>query len=234
MSDSTAELAARIARQTVGHVPASVRRFTTGAQHYVFDLCFTERPPVVVRIGDESAHILMAGAVYLSDLLRSRGVPLPALLAHDTHAERPWLVLERLPGADLGDVINDLSDQQCDEIARRVAQAQLVASKLGSAGRYGYAVLPEQAPYTGWTQVLDAHLARSRSRITSAGLFNIGHIESIEAILATLRDQVDAVVPTPFLHDTTTKNVIVTTEGSYPALSMWTSFASATRVTRQH
>jgi hypothetical protein len=61
--------------------------------------------------------------------------------------------------------------------------------------------------------VLDAHLARSRSRIMSAGLFDIGHAGRMEAALAAMRNQLDTVAPTPFLHDTTTKNVIVTPEG---------------------
>ena len=74
-------------------MPVNVRRFTTGAQHYVFDVNFADHPPVLVRIGDETAHPMMAGAIYLSDLLRLRGAPLPALLAHGTQAERPWIVL---------------------------------------------------------------------------------------------------------------------------------------------
>ena len=91
----------------------------------------------------------MAGAVYLSGLLRPRGVALPAILAEDVEAERPWLVLERLPGTDLGAVIACLSDGQLDRLAARVAQAQAIAGCTGSAGRYGYAIRPEQAPHSG-------------------------------------------------------------------------------------
>ena len=104
-----AALAAAIARDVVGDAPISVRRFTNGLAHYVFDVAFADRPPIVVRIGDASAQTSLAGALYLSGFLRPRGMPLPAILASDAKAEFPWIAMERLPGADLGDVIADLS-----------------------------------------------------------------------------------------------------------------------------
>src|SRR5215472_13310054 len=56
-----AQLAAAIASRAIGYAPVVVRRFTTGARHYVFDLQFTDRPPVVARIGDPSARAALAG-----------------------------------------------------------------------------------------------------------------------------------------------------------------------------
>jgi aminoglycoside phosphotransferase len=141
-SDLTAEepnapLAAAIASRVTGCAPASVQRFKTGARHHVFDIMFSGRSPIVVRIGHPSARKEMAGAIYLSEVLRPRGVPLPAILAADVQAERPWLVLEPLPGTDLGAVIADLSDSQLDRIATSVAQAQAITAQTGTAGRYG-------------------------------------------------------------------------------------------------
>jgi aminoglycoside phosphotransferase len=83
----------------------------------------------------------MAGTIYLSGLLRPRGVPLPAILAEDIRAELPWLLLERLPGTDLGAVVTSLTDEQLDRIAANVVQAQAITVKTGSAGRFGYATL---------------------------------------------------------------------------------------------
>lgn len=160
----------------------------------------------------------MAGALYLSELLRPRGVPLPAMLAADVQVERLWLVLERLPGTDLGAVIADLSDSQLDHIAASVAQAQVITAHTGTAGRYGYAIRPEEAPHSVWSEVLDAHLARSRRRIAAAGLFDAGLVDRVQSELTSMRDAIDRVSPTPFLHDTTTRNVIVTTEGGFSGI----------------
>jgi aminoglycoside phosphotransferase len=210
----SAEMAAAIAGQVTGCLPETVSRFTTGVRHYVYEARFAGRPPVVVRIGSATAHSEIAGAIYLSKLLRPRGVPLPAILAEDVQSGFPWLVLERLPGTDLGAVIGNLTDTQLDRIAARVAQAQSVTSETGSvAGRYGYAVKPDQGPHSTWSQVLEAHLGRSRRRIASAGLFDVAAADIVERELGVMGGEIDAIVSTPFLHDTTIKNVIVTAEG---------------------
>jgi hypothetical protein len=214
----TVELAAAIAAAVVGCVPMTLRRFPTGARHYVFDVEFAERPPVVVRIGGPSAQSEMTGAVHLSGLLRPCGVRLPAILAEDVRAEFPWLALERLEGTDLGAVVSGFSDEQLDRIAAAVAHAQAVTAESGSAGRYGYAVLPAQAPCDAWSQVVEASLVRSRGRIAFAGLFDVGLVDGVQTALNAMRGQIDSIAPTPFLHDTTTKNVIVTANGDFSGI----------------
>jgi aminoglycoside phosphotransferase (APT) family kinase protein len=214
MSVPNVEFAIGIARAATGQVPTKARRFTTGARHFVFEVEFANQRPVVVRIGHQSAQAEMIGAVHLSGLLKPLGVPLPAILAEDVGAELPWLVLERLPGTDLGAVIAGLSDEQLDQIAARVARAQAITARTGSAGRYGYAARPEQAPHTAWTQVLEANLDRSRRRIASAGLFEADLVDAVQSVLSANRYRIDQIEAVPFLHDTTTKNVIVASDGS--------------------
>ena len=211
-----ATLAAKLGARVTGQAPSSVTRFTTGARHYVYDVQFAAHSPLVVRIGDRSAHAEMAGAAHLSRLLRPLGVPLPALLAEDVSAELPWLVLERLPGTDLAAVIASMLPEQLDLIAAGVATAQRIVANTGSAGRYGYAVRPEQAPLAAWSDVLMANLVRSRGRIAAAGLFEVKVADALDALLVSAHGRLDAVEATPFLHDTTTKNVII---GSGGALS---------------
>ncbi len=214
----TAKLAAAIALQVAGCAPETVARFATGARHYVYEVRFADREPIVVRIGDMTAHGEMAGAVYLSNLLRPRGVPLPAILAEDVQSAFPWIVLERLPGVDLGAAIESFADATLEQIAERVARAQSITSETVSSGRYGYAVRPEDAPHSAWSQVLNAHLERSRRRMASAGLFDIASADIAQRELDILRDEADSIPPTPFLHDATTKNVLVTVEGAFSGI----------------
>jgi aminoglycoside phosphotransferase (APT) family kinase protein len=212
-----AALAAAIARDVAGCAPTSVRRFTTGMAHYVFDVAFADRSPIVVRIGGASTQTV-AGALYLSGLLRPRGVPLPKILASDVQAEFPWMAMERLPGADLGEVIAGLSPPQLNAIAREVARAQAIAAETGSAGRYGYAIKPDEAPHPAWSCVLEDNLSRSQARLTSAQLFDAGLIDIVRSKLAASRGQIDAIAATPFLHDTTTKNVIIAPDGKFAGI----------------
>jgi aminoglycoside phosphotransferase (APT) family kinase protein len=212
------KLAAAIAEKVCGERPAAVRRFTTGSRHFVYEATFFDRAPVVVRIGDANAHSEMEGAVHLSDMLRPLGVPLAALLAHAIAAPLPWIVLERLSGSDLGDGIATLSDRALRTVAGNVARAQAIVATTPSAGRFGYAAQPMRAPHVAWRQVLQANLDRSRSRIASAALFDAALVDRVQALVEARADRLDAIAATPFLHDTTTKNVIVTAAGKFSGI----------------
>ena len=213
-----ARLAADIAARVAGRAPASVARFSAGLRHYVFDAGFADGDAMVVRIGVPEARGELVSALRLSAALRPLGAPLPEILASDTHAKFPWLVLERLAGTDLGFVVKDLSDVQLDRIATQVAAAQAIAAKTPSAGRYGYAARPDAAPHGRWSDVVDAHLARSEGRIAAAGLFDLAPVNAVRARLEALRAKIDATAATPFLHDTTTKNVIVAPSGAFSGI----------------
>lgn len=209
----TEAFAIQVAIDATGKRPLAARRFATGSSHYVYEVQFADQPAVVVRAGDHGARQAMQGAVKLSNLLRPLGVPLPAILSANVENELPWLVLERLSGTDLGAVIADLRSEQLEAIAARVAQAQAIAGKTASAGRYGYAADPELAPFSSWSQVLDKSLDRSRRRIAVAGLFEVSLVDEVQSIVANHRGELDQIEPTPFLHDTTTKNVIIADNG---------------------
>jgi hypothetical protein len=94
-----------------------------------------------------------------------------------------------------------LPDSSLDAIAAEVVRAQEITARTGSEGRYGYAVTPADAPRERWSQVLLDNLARSRRRIEGAGLFDLDKLPAI-----------------PFLHDTTTKNVIVRPDGGFSGI----------------
>ena len=128
------------------------------------------------------------------------------------------MALERLPGSDLGDVIGPLSDSAVDLIAAHVVRAQAATAGTESAGRYGYAVSPRDAPRRRWSEVLQDNLARSRQRIRAAGLFDCAAVDAVGKRVADATDELAAIEAIPFLHDTTTKNVIVTAQGEFSGI----------------
>jgi Ser/Thr protein kinase RdoA (MazF antagonist) len=207
-------IARDLAAAAVGRMPIEVRRFSTGSHHYVFEATFEDRMAVVVRIAAEHSRAAMAGALKVSRRLRPEGVPLPEIIAEGVNHRFSHLVLERLRGTDLGMVIGGLSDSNLDLIAIKVAQAQRATSKAASGTRYGYSVEPGDAPHESWSQVLLDNLARSRRRIAAAELFDESVVDAIVKIVFTARAELDALPPVAFMHDTTTKNVIVTPGGS--------------------
>ncbi len=128
------------------------------------------------------------------------------------------LVLERLPGVDLGAAIRELSDSSLEIIARQVAQAQRTTARATSGRRYGYGVAPEDAPHNCWSGVLQDNLARSRKRIAAAKLFSEDSVNAVAELVSLAHHELDSLAPIPFLHDTTTKNVIVTPAGSFSGI----------------
>ena len=211
-------IACSLAEAATGHAPIRISRFSTGLHHYVFEVAFEDRPPVVVRIAAEHSRSAMAGALELSRTLRPLGVPLPKVIAEGVTHRFPHLVLERLPGTDLGNVIRNFSHSALEAIAARVAHAQKITAGAASAGRYGYAVEPDDAPFERWSEVLEANLTRSRERIAAAKLFNQDAVDVVARLVLDHRSQLDSLPPIPFLHDTTTKNVIVTDSGDFSGI----------------
>jgi aminoglycoside phosphotransferase len=211
-------VAGGLAAAALGHTPLAVRRFSTGAHHYVFEVTFEDRAPVVVRIAAEHSRSAMVGALKVSRLLRPLGVPLPEIISEGVNHHFSHLVFERLPGTDIGAVMRGLSESSLEVIATKVAQAQKITSKAVSARRYGYSVEPANAPHERWSDVLFDNLLRSRRRIASAKLFDQDVVDTVTKIVSAARAELDALPPVPFLHDTTTRNVIVTQEGSFSGI----------------
>jgi aminoglycoside phosphotransferase len=214
----SSEWAATAASAALGSPAVDAHRFTTGSAHFVFDVACASGQKVVVRAGPGANRAALIGSARLYGLLRPLGVPLPQILAENLDHRFPYLVLERLPGTDLGHVISGLDDAALEGVAARVARAQAIVATTPTAGRYGYAVEPSSAPFRRWSQTLDANLARSRQRLAESGLFGLENVEKVAELISHVRDELDAFPATPFLHDTTTKNVIVTAEGSFSGI----------------
>ena len=196
----------------------SIRRFPTGSCHWVFDVQLETGNSVVLRMTTASLRPAMHGALLMNELLRPKGVPLPRLLHADLNGQFPTLVLERLAGTDLTHVMRELDDSMLEAIADRVAAAQEVVASLPSAGHYGYAVEAAAAPCASWPDFLGSSLERSRCRLSENGLFSLKYADRVEALLEEVQLMASHIEAVPFLHDTTTKNVIITSEGRFSGI----------------
>lgn len=139
-------------------------------------------------------------------------MPLPELLHADLSLTRhpfPVVLLERLQGDDLGGVYRQLPHDALRALAERLAAIQDVVARLSPGAGFGYAA-SQDGPFTQrtWRGVVAAHLARSRARIRSAGIVDERVVSPVETA-AERFGYLDRVPATPFLHDITTKNVII-------------------------
>ena len=213
MNIPTEQHAADIVEATLGQRARSVQRFSTGLAHYVYDVVTEDGEALVVRIARPDTQAALAGAVYWSKRLRPLGVPLPRILHADLRAKTApfaFLLLERLPGTDLGNVYSLLSADEKQAIAAGVVQAQQLTGSLPMGQGYGYATSYEAPfPCGAWIDVVYASLVRSRARIQQAQVVDSALVDRAEVVLARFEPYCATMEPRPFLDDTTTKNVLV-------------------------
>jgi hypothetical protein len=188
----------------------AMRRLPTGLAHYVYEV-MTDGDPIVVRMADPDHWNGIPGGVYWHSRLRELGVPLPAMFGFDLEAPYPYMILERLPGRDLGDVYPGLTGPEKRALAGRIAEIQDRVAALPHAGRFGWLDRYEDPSHSfpDWPAALESGLETARRFITAGGLFDPGIVDEVREAALPFGAYLADVPPAPFLDDTTTKNVIV-------------------------
>jgi aminoglycoside phosphotransferase (APT) family kinase protein len=154
----------------------------------------------------------LAGDSYWRAKLAPLGVPVAKELSADLSATVPYVILERVPGNDLGNIYGSLSSSSKRSIAEAVVDAQSRTVVLPEALAFGYAHSYEDArslPCQRWEEVILSSFERSRIRIIENGLVDTALVDRVSALLPRFSSYFACVRPAPFLHDATTKNVIV-------------------------
>jgi len=207
------EDAARAVRWALGLEPGEISRFKTGLCHFVFAVETPAGQKVVVRIATSATQRLLEGGVYWNDLLRPIGVPLPRILAtaiEPSEVQFPFVILEWLPGSDLGEIYRTLSSHQKLEIVGEVARIQEKVSFLSEGRGFGSAYsYSEPLEFRSWTVAVLALLERARQRMSQSANPGILYVRRTREILGRYEAYFAAVRPVPFLEDMTTKNVLV-------------------------
>jgi hypothetical protein len=202
-----------IVQEGLGTVLRSAKRFEDGLCHYVYDAVLSDGRPVVLRLAaPENLHYLR-GAVHWSKTLRPLGIPLPQMLHAQLAPARtpyPYLILERLPGTDLGNVYSQMSSAAKRTLAAKLSEYQHAVSQLLPGKGFGYqsdpSILP---PFPTWSDVIDSKIKRTEHWLNEA-TFDIGHrLEFLRKAARGFRTYFDNIPPLPFLDDITTKNVLI-------------------------
>src|SRR5262245_44703760 len=118
--------AERICAKLCGIPVRSVERFPLGLANFVYEVVSTDGSRVVVRLAEDRSPLVFDGTKYWIPRLKALGLPLPTILRAGEWEERAFLVLEHLPGNDLGMVYRNLTATEKRGIAREVARIQAV------------------------------------------------------------------------------------------------------------
>ena len=146
--------AREIAESVLGEPVRSLVRFPAGMEHWVYDVVLDSGRAVVLRIAASENRPALAGAVFWHARLQRLDVPLAGIVQADLDAVLPFLVLERLPGTDLGHVYADLSVTERATLAAEIADLQQRTARLPEARGFGYALDYDGRLARDWPGVL--------------------------------------------------------------------------------
>ncbi len=194
------ELARIIIETDVGKKVASIRRFSTGLSHAVFDVVTEENCSLVVRIARPERNKELENGIYWQEILETLDIP----LAHIYHTGRinkhAYAVYERLLGSDLEDAYPSLSTQKKKEVAIQVAEIQQEISLLSK--KHFETVYP-------WRDVINSIIGRSEQEILTKGEVNNPYVDYTRNQIQGYQNYFDSVKPVAFLYDLNVRNVIV-------------------------
>ncbi|HXZ68527.1 MAG TPA: aminoglycoside phosphotransferase family protein [Alphaproteobacteria bacterium] len=207
----TKQDAASIAECALGRGVVRVERFTTGSHHFVYDITLEDGEHVVARLSWPSQVEAAQGSVRWSRALRPIGVPLPKLICADTSKRDvpfPYVLFERLPGRDLADEFDNMTREERRVLAFELAEIQAKVRTLPEGRGFGYAFTGDP-PLKDWQSGVYAGIERSRERIREVGYFEESWADRVERAARKFEGYFARIRPVPFLHDITTKNVLI-------------------------
>ncbi len=212
MPQPTERDAAMAVRAGLGVEARAIQRFSTGLCHHVYDVTTEDGRRIVARLATSASADQLAGGVYWHERLRAVGAPLPALLRADLGPAGgfPYMLLERLPGKDLGDAYTEMTSLQRQSLAAEIVAVQRNVARLPRAVGYGFArSYDDPGLHASWLDVVLADVERSRTRIAATGVVPLALAARTRRAVMEIAGYLRAVAPIAFLDDTTTKNVLV-------------------------
>ena len=203
------ELASKISQQ-IGRPARTISRFTIGHDNFVYDIEDYQGEPYVIRISPLGKEHRALGSLYWYNKFEPLAIPLPKVISHGMDRGVYALVLERLPGTDLGNVYSNLSFSQKQHIVHSLVTIQNTVATLPAARGYGFASSyddPKLLPT--WQDVIQKMLTDREVAIRQAGIFNSKYPKQLQYKLNQFESYFAQIVPKPFLNDTSIKNVII-------------------------
>ena len=172
--------------------PTYIKRFSTGLGNYVF----------LVQVGPQR-YVLRCNedpyeqAIYLLGELQALGIPVPRLIAQGVYQKFHYMLLNYIPGTELGEIYPCLTDADKKQIAQEVVQFQRQVAALKPDVDYD------------WPQWVADMLQRARTRIQANGYFSVEQVDRVTGAAETLWDYFETLQPRAYLDDITTKNLLI-------------------------
>lgn len=173
-----------------------IERCSVGIANYVFAVSTGAEKFILRCSKEEDAY---KAAVYWLSKLSVCEIPVPIVLSKGTYGDYSYLILSYIPGDDIGNVYHKLNDSEKKQIAREVVEIQRKVSGID---------ISVDEEWT-WNSFIDELLNRTDERMKRKHYFDIEKIHIIKNMQQEIKGYLDAVRPTPYLDDISTKNLLI-------------------------
>lgn len=199
----------RIAQKEFGTSPSNLTRMTTGICNEVYSVAIGDRE-YIFRLKEEPRYML--GSHKNIPLFRSKGIKVPEILAEDY--SKTWLPLafqiqNKLPGNDLRDVIETLSDDELKALGSEVANVFRQLSTVPNNGKFGVLWGDDRDLVDSWS----AEVARVTKVVTNwgkqTGVLDDKLVEVLAYVNSKYKGYFDRIRPYTYFGDIAGKNVMV-------------------------
>ncbi len=169
-----------------------IERCSIGIANYVFAVS-TAAEKFILRCSKERGAY-EATADWLNKLSVCE-IPVPVVLSKGTYGDHSFLILSYIPGDDIGTVYDELNDDEKKQIAKEAVAIQRRVSRMDIATDRDWT----------WNDFIDELLDRAHARIKRNRHFDTDKIHILKKIRQEIKEYLDAVRPTPYLDDISTK-----------------------------
>lgn len=208
-SESHEDMIGRMVMKHFGESPRAVERVTIGICNEVYNVVMSKKE-IIARLGAED--YFLKGSSKNIPILKEAGVVVPEILAEDySKKDVPYSYqfMSKLPGKDLGVVIENLTEEQLKIIAKEISDIFNKVATITASEKFGLVWGDFTEFSDSWTERMKIWMDETVERGEKTEVLD----KKMQSILFDLyeenRDYFDQVKPKMYLGDICSKNVMI-------------------------
>jgi len=207
--ESHEDMIGRMVIKHFGENSRAIERMSIGLCNEVYNIKLSNRE-VIARLSLIADFI--KGSQKHIPMLKEKGIIVPDILFEDysrTDTQYVYQFLSKLPGKDLGLVIENLTDKQLNLIAKEVSLVMDIVRTIPSTDKFGYFYDSYEETAITWNERMKSSIDEAKKRSSKTGVLNDTMIHISEELYNKNEAYFNQVIPVSYVDDICSKNVMV-------------------------
>ncbi len=192
-----------------GQKPGFIRRMKTGICNEVYLVGLGDKE-VIARLKDQEKWLL--GSQYYIPIFKKLGIAVTDILAEDySKSVIPYAyqIQSKIDGQDLGDVIETLTDEQLQALAKEIVSIVNKVKTIPSSEQFG-PVWGEQNDFRDtWSERMKIWIEDSEKHGRKTGVMDDAMFDLAQRLYESYASYFDSVKPVTYYGDMCSKNVMI-------------------------